>query len=246
MIIALIAPMVLGVAGVSVDYVMYYQQREKLQDAVDIAALASVKEMSLAGNTLAKSSQTEDISKSYVYAAFYGQSAEVKDSAVLSVAATPDPESARMLIEVSYAWAPIFAQLFDKRVTPIKVSATAEMAGDSLTCVLGLMQPEALAQSSIHLENKARLQADGCSVYSNSDSKWGLRIDGKASVTAQSICTAGGVLAFGANSLSPKPITDCPKIDDPLKDRAPPVYGDCAVFRFDHQRQHRSEAWRLL
>ncbi|GEM_PF-4973361 len=171
MIAALVAPMLMGVGGVTVDYFMFYQQEEKLQQAADAAALASVKEMSLAGTTQAKSAQTQGIAKSYVYAAFYGNNAEVDSKAGLLVTSTPDPDKGEIKVEVAYTWAPIFAQLFDKRVTPIKVSSSAKMAGDSLTCIIGLMQPEKFAQASLHLEKKAKILADGCSVYSNSVSK---------------------------------------------------------------------------
>ena len=227
LITAIVAPLLMGVGGVTVDYFMYYRQVDALQNAADAAALASVKEMSLAGTTQAKSAQTQDIAKSYVYAAFYGNSDEADSKAELLVTSTPDPKKGEIKVEIAYTWAPIFAQLFDNRVTPIKVASSAKMAGDSLTCIIGLMQPEKFAQSSLHLDNDSRILAEGCSVYSNSVSRFGLRADGNAEMTAQSICSAGGIMQLRDNSFKPAPITDCPKIEDPLQDRATPVHGGC-------------------
>jgi hypothetical protein len=101
------------------------------------------------------------------------------------------------------------------------------MAGDSLTCAIGLMQPQRFAKSSIHMDNESRILAEGCSIYSNSVSRYGLRADGAAELKAQSICSTGGVLQFKPNSFSPKPLNDCPKIEDPLGDRSGPAYGGC-------------------
>lgn len=227
LVLALAAPVFFGAIGLSTDYYLFFKQESRLQQAADAAALASVKELSLAGTTQAKTNQIQEIAKSYALAAYYPDVDNIQDPTQLDVTATTLPDSAEVVVDISYKWAPMFAQFFDQKVTPIKVSATAKLAGDSLTCVIGLMQPQIRSKASIHIDNNAILKADGCSVYSNSISRYGLRADNKASMNAQSICSAGGVITFGKARFNPKPITDCPKIEDPLADRVAPAYGNC-------------------
>ncbi len=227
LVIAVCAPILIGAVGLCLDYFLYFDQKSRLQQAADIAALASVKEISLAGTNFSKSNQLEEISTSYARAAYFKTPEEAASDINLSINSQPDLGNSEVVVELSYKWMPMFAQFFDAKVTPIVVSAKAKLAGDALTCVIGLMPPQTLAKASIHLDNNAVLKADGCGVFSNSTSKYGLRADGKASMTAQSICSAGGVLSFGKNSFIPTPISDCPKINDPLEDRSPPSYGNC-------------------
>lgn len=228
-ITAIIAPMILGTVGIAADYVLFFDQKSKLQEAADAAALASVKEMSLAGVSKTKTDQLQEIATAYAKSAFFGGPDAAKMEGGLSVVAEPDTETAEVAVTLKFEWAPMFAHFIDGRVTPIEVKSSAKLAGDTLTCVVGLMPPQTFAKASIHMDNKSVLKADRCSVYSNSTSSAGLRADGNAQMNAQSICSAGGVIKFGTADFSPDPITDCPKIDDPLEDRMPPSYFGCSA-----------------
>ncbi|MGB7336740.1 MAG: TadE/TadG family type IV pilus assembly protein [Salaquimonas sp.] len=229
MIAAIAVPIIVGTMGLVTDYVLFFDQKNKLQQAADVAALASVKELSLAGSAAAKSNQLQEVATAYALSAYYNNDADLARAPDISVEAIPDTDKGEVAVNLTYRWAPMFAQFFDGRVTPIKVSAKAKLAGNTLTCVVGLMPPQSFAKSSIHLENNAILDADGCAVYSNSTSRFGLRADGSAKMTAQSICTAGGVLTIGSAKFSPQPITDCPKIEDPLLSRSVPTYNGCSA-----------------
>lgn len=227
-ILAILAPIVLGTIGLTLDYVLFFDQKHKLQEAADAAALASVRELSLAGAAKAKSNQVQEIATSYALSAYFDDPNDPANAKILTVAAVPDLDTAEVNVDLTYRWAPMFAHFFDRKVTPIVVSAKAKLAGDTLTCVVGLMPPQTQAKSSIHMDNSSVLRADNCAVYSNSTSKYGLRADRRASMTAQSICTAGGVITFGRADFSPEPITDCPKIEDPLLSRPKPSYNGCS------------------
>ncbi len=69
-------------------------------------------------------------------------------------------------------------------------------------------------------------------VYSNSSSKSSIRVQNKASIEAGVICSAGGVKGTRRASFLPKPLTDCPIINDPLADRIAPPIGNCDFKRF--------------
>ncbi len=225
--VAVIAPLVLGIGAYSTDYIIMYQQRAALQEAADAAALASVKELGLVG---ADEKLISEVAGAYVNAVFSESTKLSSEKTELTITATPSKKDSQVKIDLSYKWTPFLAHLFDYRVTPIEVSATGALAGKSLTCIVGLMQPQRMAKSSIHLDNSAVVQANDCTVFSNSTSRFGLRADASSTMSAGSICSAGGVLTFGRRSnvsFTPKPITDCPKIEDPLIKRPQPNVTIC-------------------
>ncbi len=219
--------MLLSFGAFVTDYTIMFHQQSALQEAADSAALASVKELGLVG---ADEKLINEVADSYVNAIFDEGSAISGDKTALEIVATPSKEDSEVKIELSYTWTPFLAHIFDYHVTPIKVTATGALAGKSLTCIIGLMQPQRLAKSSIHLDDSPVVKANVCAVYSNSVSPYGLRADSSALMKAGTICTAGGVLTLGRKSkaqFSPAPITDCPKIDDPLLSRPAPIVSAC-------------------
>ena len=224
---AIVIPMLLSFAAFATDYAIMFHQQSALQEAADAAALASVRELGLVG---ADEKLISEIADSYVNAIFDEGSKLSGGKTELEVVATPSKEDAEVKIELSYKWTPFLAHIFDYRVTPIRVSATGALAGQSLTCIVGLMQPQRLAKSSIHLDDRSVVEATDCAVFSNSVSPYGLRADSSALMTAGSICSAGGVFTLGRKSkaqFSPSPITDCPKIEDPLLSRPAPSVSAC-------------------
>lgn len=212
-------PLMLSI-GIAVDYSMIFMKESKLQDAADSAALAAVKELTVPG---IRNEQLQAIAKTYVRTALAGADQDGQ----LVVSAERLPKENSVLVSVDFYWSPMFAHLMDKSVLPITVKATATLAGEGLTCVIGFMQPQKKAKSSIHLDNNSVLRADGCSVYSNSPSRYGLRGDDKARMHAKSICSAGGVHKRGRVRFYPESITDCPVITDPLANRVAPKIRPC-------------------
>jgi len=212
--------MLLACGAYATDYAIMYNQKSALQEAADSAALATVKELGLVG---ADEELIRAVADSYVNSVFESSSSINNSDSDLQITATPSNEHSQVKIELSYTWTPFLAHLLDYRVTPIKVSATGTLAGESLTCIIGLMEPQRLAKSSIHLDNNSVVEANDCAVFSNSTARAGLRADAASEMNAGSICSAGGVLELGdSQKFSPSPITDCPKITDPLLQRPAP------------------------
>lgn len=218
---------ILGMAAYAIDYSIMFHQRLVLQEAADAAALASVRELSLSG---ANEEVIRKVATSYTLSSL-GENWQINAvNSPLDIEVNPSRKEGKVTIDLSYTWKPFIAHLFDNKANPIEVSSTADLAGEALTCIVGLMQPQRLAKSSIHLDNNAVVKADNCSVFSNSDHKYGLRADANALMKAELICSAGGVFTLGNQrsvKFEPKPIVDCPKIDDPLKERRYPSFGGC-------------------
>ncbi|MEO0327457.1 MAG: TadE/TadG family type IV pilus assembly protein [Pseudomonadota bacterium] len=216
----LMAPIFLGVAGVGVDYSIIYQKTSKLQEVADSSALAAVRELSIVGTD---ENQIFQVVKAFTASSGISQ----KRGEELVVDTQTDFETNEVTVSLEYYWSPLFAHFIDAEALPIKVSTTAKIAGEGLTCVLGLMQPIGKALSSLHFDNRSVLEASGCSVFSNSKAWASIRADRRARINALTICSAGGVLRRGAPKFNPQPITDCPPVEDPLIDRVAPAVGNC-------------------
>lgn len=219
-IAALCAPLFfVGLAG-SVDVVSYRNHASALQNAADGAALAAVREAGMQGWS---QNIAENVADSFIKSNIGNG---ISDVSLYKIDTTVDEKQRSVTVVVHQDHYPYFSE----RLLPspqIAVSATAMAAGRTNVCVIGLMQPQRFAKASIHLDNRARINATNCSVYSNSEDRFGLRVDSSATLTAQMICSAGGLFKLFKATLLPEPITDCPKIEDPLKDRPLPKASGC-------------------
>lgn len=218
---AIVLPTLLLTAAVAVDYAFLSYQHQRLQKVAELAAISSAREFVLSNRD---PSQVEAVAKTYVGANADATSPKTPTAPITVRVDVPDDGTVK--VQLSQPWTPFFAHLVDSSVNPIVASATARVVGSGAVCVIGLMDYSIFA--SIHLDNKAKLLAEGCGAYSNSKSKYSIRLDGASSISAETICAAGGVLALGQISAKPKPITDCPQIEDPLAGRPAPHVGACA------------------
>lgn len=130
-------------------------------------------------------------------------------------------------VEITFQWTPMLAQVFDQRVTPIRVSARADTAGTGMACLIALMNAKIGPKSAIRLDRDALLTADKCAVFSNSVQPQSIQLMGNSKLTANTICTSGGYKLANTAAIAPAPVTDCPQSKDPLADRKPPQYGAC-------------------
>ena len=217
---ALMAPVVLGAAGLSMDYTFMIMKQTQLQDAADAAALAAAQELTV---SIQGTSHIESIVKSYV-ASVFGETPN------LAIVGKVEGNNDVVSVNLSLKWSPFFAQYLGSNITPLVVNAKAGLAGIGKTCVLGLM-PHTLA--GVHLDNESRLNAADCGVYSNSTSIGSLRADGQAKAIASTFCATGGYMEFGVANLSPKPVTDCPVMPDPLIARTKPTVGACTYNSYE-------------
>lgn len=213
-LMALILPILLGAAGLTMDYAFMRLKQSQLQDAADLSAIAATQELSVA---LKSTTYIDSVVKSYVAGAF-----DVTSD--LTIASVVEGENDTVAVKLSLAWTPFFAQYFNATVTPIVVNAKAKIAGTGKICVLGLMADKL---AGIHLDDKSRMEAGQCGAYSNSLSDGSIRADKGATAKASVFCAAGGIASNKKASFDPLPTTDCPVVPDPLANRIAPVVGAC-------------------
>ena len=210
---AMALPALLGVTGAGLDYANLYTQKSRLQAVADGAALASARELRL-GNT--SSSTATQVAQNYVNSNSVGASIAFTD-----VIAS---DNSAITVKLSANVPTYVARFVDASLTTINATATAKIVGGQPICVVGL---ETQAYKTIYLQQSASINASGCSIYSNSKSKFGIVAMDKSAISAAFVCSSGGVAVRGG-TVSPKPLTDCPAIPDPLAARSPPTYSGCS------------------
>ena len=210
MALGVLAVGVLVVGGI-VDYMSLQNQKTDLQGVADRAAVAAAQELVVAKGS---DDRVSSVATTYVNAMYnkrpHTTQAKIteKGKAVV-VTITAEPRT--------YFPGPIA-----RGVKEIKVSATAEIAGTGYVCMIGL---DANAPSTLKMDDKARVTAQKCAIYSNSKNKASLTLHSLARVKADMMCVAGGV-SGPASAVTPNaPITDCPALADPLRDRPEPKVG---------------------
>lgn len=185
----------------------------------DQAAILSANELSV-GNT-SKTAISSAVT-AYKDGAIGGQSRNVTPESSVG------DDASSVTVKLTEEWAPFFAHYIGVDVTPITVSTTASLLGESKICVLAL---EAKNMGAISMSKSARIQAYGCSIYSNSTSSSGVFLSDQSEIEADLVCSAGGVSGFGVNSAD-KVMKDCPPLADPLAARPPPAVGACDFNNF--------------
>jgi hypothetical protein len=105
----------------------------------------------------------------------------------------------------------------------IAVSATARLMGSQKICLLAL---EPVKTKTLEASKSAKVLAPECSLFINSRNATALSVTDSAKLTAQSICSSGGVSGTSMN-FAPMPKLDCPPTPDPLVSRAAPPAGGC-------------------
>ncbi|HEV7691522.1 MAG TPA: pilus assembly protein TadG-related protein [Hyphomonadaceae bacterium] len=212
-----IALMALGFVAISVfvgggiiDYMSLRNQQGALQDVADRAAIAAAQELVVFKGS---EGRVDSVAQTFVDANYkreHQADAEiVNEGKGVKVTITSKPQT--------YFPGPIA-----RGVTEVKAEATAEVAGGGYVCMIGLDEN---APSTLQMDDKARVTATDCAIYSNSKNAASLNLHSLARVKADLVCVAGGV-AGPTSAVTPNaPVTDCPPLVDPLRDRPQPHPG---------------------
>lgn len=207
---AIALPALLGVLGLASDFAQYSSKHAELQGAADKAALAAAKELSLATS-----------SDATIEAAAQSFAAAVTDDEIVTSVKIGSGNS-DVTVKIQENWTPFFAHFLGADITPVIVTATAQLVGHASVCVLAL---DAAQSESISLQNKSVVTANGCGVFSNSKHSEAISLKSKSEIKAEMTCAVGGVSNKG--TITPQPMTDCPPIEDPLSSRPAPAVGGC-------------------
>ena len=220
------APLIVGVAGIAVDYARYNTTNANLQGLADGAAVAAVRSMAVANMNGVTAGAAVD---SYVK-----QRAEEiawqKGETNIAVSSKVNIATNSVEVTLSQEWSPMLAHVLTGDVkTPVVVTSTAKMVGTGKACVIGLNE---IADMTVHSDDSAKLTGQGCGIFSNSTAGASIMVDKAAQVNAQMICSAGGAIVKKKGNVNPSVTEDCPALKDPLADRVSPTVGACDYTNF--------------
>lgn len=216
---AVAMPMLFAVTAGAVDYAAALHQKSRLQRTVDAAALAAASELSMSN------SRTENVAgivqthvDNYLRAAY-----ATSQYPSPSVQTTVHTDPLQVEVNISQPFESFFGDPLGLQDADMRAEAIAEVIGRPNICVLAL-HPS--TNGALSLEQKARVTGDDCGVFSNSRHNIGIKTKDSATLTAATICSAGGVQGSGDN-FDPPPYLDCPTFEDPLSSRPEPSAGSC-------------------
>ncbi|GJE44105.1 TadE/TadG family type IV pilus assembly protein [Methylobacterium soli] len=216
LIFGLSAVLLIGLAGGGADYARLAARRGQLQGAVDAGALAG-------GNALKLAMPSADAIIGLTTQTIRTQ-AQAPEDRPLTIRVTVSDDKTTVSASAEEEFSLAFGGYVGVPKVQIAVKARASVVGRMRLCMLTL---DAGAPAAFALQKNAQVTANDCALYSNSASTRGMMGQDSAMARAQTICSAGGFDGARAN-FSPTPQTDCPVIQDPLKDRPAPPIGACA------------------
>lgn len=220
LIFAISLPALAGGMGLAIDYAGITRQQGNLQSAADAAALNAARELIIAEPTVAR---LQSVAKRTVDALLL----EKGQKANWTVDSTLEEGGKAVVVKVSRPIVPMFRKLYATLgVAPdpwvANVKATARLTHNSKLCLL-LMGDNNTAMA---LNMNARLTGAQCSIHSNSRSREGIRLGEGSKLTADLVCSRGGISNIGSTVQS-EILNDCPPVVDPLRTRIAPVAGAC-------------------
>ncbi|MCI5048568.1 MAG: pilus assembly protein, partial [Aquisalinus sp.] len=214
MIAALATPVLLLLTAGAMDLARYRTSVDELQKVADFAAIAGAREMVLA-NSNAASIETAvlNVIQSRMGSKFSG------DTYTKLVDVRMD--EGEVTVDLSIQIEGMLGQSLFPDNGLVKADSNAIATGSAKICVISL-SPE--RQRSFFMSSRAKIQADGCSFYVNSAHTEAVYLKDASKVYAEVLCSSGGARYGSRNETYTSILTDCPSIEDPLKDRRPPQY----------------------
>lgn len=206
----------MGLAGTGFDFAMFHAQKQALQRGADAGALAAARELALLASSRKGVQHTAE-----AFALQEIGAAMPLESVAVETEILDHGKGVRVIVSgLSKPLMTFFALDSSSR---IQARAEANLVGGTPLCALALAP---VLPNAISLSVNARIVAEECAVYSNSESELGIVALNNAELETALTCSAGGYKGLAAN-FSPEPITDCPRLPDPLSGRPEPVVGSC-------------------
>ncbi len=218
----IIFPIISVASLFALDHMAVAKQQVALQEAVDQAALTTVRGLRFVKQgkltTTEEGEQRDDtlssIADSVIRDLVEKDGAESK---LKTIAQRTDEDAvnvrAKLLVETP------FGSLTGLGGTEISATAEAQLYGARNICVIALGNGN---EVGINMESSARIKSGDCGIYSNSTGISSVNAIESSLIDAPFICAAGGYTG-GSSNVTSDVITDCPPVTDPLASRPLPV-----------------------
>jgi len=200
-VFSLTALVLFGVTGMAVDYGRALSTRDRLQLAVDSAALAGASLPATANQNRANAAKA-------VFAS------NLTGSPLAAVQPTIKASNSGVTVLASFTQPNVIMQIFGFESTQLsaETSARSQIQNGGVACLLALNPTSA---NGLHLQGINKVSSENCWAWINSTSSTAINAVGASTGTAQGFCSAGGVL--GAEHFTPAPYTGCDAMEDPFE-----------------------------
>lgn len=208
---AIALPVLILLAGSSLDLIRIRSFQQDLQLIADNSALYAARELAVSTND---AQRVQAVATSYA--------ANILQNSEANISANLDTEAQIVTVSISAPPIVYFMNPFEM-IKSVGAEAQAQLSGRAGNlCLLALTEDKS---NAIELNNRSSLTAENCTLYSNSLSNRSLRVNSTADIVVDQVILAGGFRG-NVEALSGEPITDAPQISDPLSGRiAPPSLG---------------------
>jgi len=200
---ALMIPILMLVVGGAVDYVQYGNQRDQLQKAVDASALAGARRFTFAVTDISEIKSLVDSELDY-HIRRLSTNQNTKKSSSISEKDSSVKASITQTTNLNFLSAFLPSQ--------VTVTSEAVAVGQVNLCALALDEN---IMNGVRLDKTSKIEAYGCSVFSNSTSRESILVARKSRLNSDLVCSSGGYVGNEGN-FSTMPIVDCPVYKDPL------------------------------
>lgn len=218
--VAIATPVLLGFTGLAIDVTMWHTQRQVIQTAADIGAVAGAAEIAGDGNS--GSLNIDDAAELAIIAnlgtARPGDVVTINNPP-LSGAFTGDDNAVEVILERPAMM--FLTRMFMTETPTIDVRAVARVELKN-SCIWSL---DPTAPSAVKVSGTAVVNLD-CTVRVNSSDPQALKQNGSGCINAEGFEVAGG---YSASCINNTPSTGAGSFDDPLAPLPSPDFSGCDV-----------------
>ncbi len=210
---------IIGAAALSIDLVGAYLEAEKLQNALDVAALASVRAYGEGATEDAAYEEAEKFFWSNFSQPEIVSAADTDAQNILSVKFTRSADEDTAAAEFAFEYKPPF---LERALLQIRRQAVAARTAGAEACILALHHT---AQRAFEVSGSATADLTGCAVITNSNDDESIYVGGAAKLKAECLYSSGTI--YGA----PQAVTlacesaveGSPRVPDPFAGKALPT-----------------------
>jgi Flp pilus assembly protein TadG len=210
---AIAAPVLIGIAGASIDVGLWYANKRLVQSAVDSAALAGALELRRTDETDADAIHADVETAVNLDAAINGYSAGNGDGIVVDTSNSP-----RVAVTITRPVPGLLSQVVFTEQTNVAARAVAR-ADVNDSCIWSL-NPS--SSGAVTVQGAAQVDL-ACGVIANSSSGAGINENGTGCLNATEVKVVGGT---GGDCINPTPGTGIDPVDDPLAALPAPSYSN--------------------
>ncbi|MCA1403899.1 pilus assembly protein [Ensifer sp. IC3342] len=215
---------VIAAVGLTLDFVGAYLEAEKIQAALDAAALGSVR----AYGEGADESEASEAAEKFFWSNYALPQENVVEGpyladtptqgSALSVAFTRNTTEDVAAAEFSFDYKPIF---LERLPLQIRRQAVAARAASAEACILALHHT---ADRAFDVSGSAAVDLTGCTVISNSNDDQSIYVGGTGKLKAECLYAAGAIYSapLSVEIACDKALEGASRVADPFKNKALP------------------------